>query len=61
MYEMQIQIKENDKLVWKSVKPSGSNIPYRYKDKETAINMLNMCYPTCDCNVKKRIIFNPIK
>ena len=59
---MQIQVRDiNNKKVWKSIKPSESNIPYKYKDRKTAMNMLNICYSSCDCNVKKRVIYNSIK
>jgi hypothetical protein len=40
-WEMQVKVGDE----WRSVRPTGSEDPYRYPDKESAAKMLRICYP----------------
>jgi hypothetical protein len=56
-WEMQIKIlgEGGTESEWASVKPSGSHDPYRFKTKDTAEGMLDLCYP-CILPGLKRVI-----
>jgi hypothetical protein len=44
MFVMQVKVREGDKYVWKSVRPTSGE-PYKFATYEEAYNMLNWCYP----------------
>ena len=55
MFEIQIKIVDKKgNIEWKSVTPSHSDKPYRFKNREEASHMIWICYPESE-DIQMRI------